>query len=135
MNYRNDFAKAIAENIERGDKEYAHKIRCWERNARKIVIAAINAGFSVGVNDGEETVLKYSRDVKEVMRALFSTDEDYLLFYRTEIDNGVDEDCDHFGWVYLVYGNGIDDLVNDYSTNLDPLFMEAVNEWADKKLF
>ena len=130
MTYRNDFAKCIAENIERGDKEYAHKIRCWERNARKIVIAAINAGFSVGVNDGEETVLKHSRNVNEIMRALFSTDEDYLLIYKDQ-----KKATDHFGWVYLIYGNGIDDVVNDYSTNLDPIFMEAINEWTDKKLF
>ena len=128
MNYRNSFAKCIAENIERGDKEYAHKVRCWERNARKIVFAALNAGFSVGVNDGEETVLKSSTNVSEIMQALFSTDEDYLLIYEKN-------DKNHFGWVYLVYGNGIDDLASDYTTNLEALFMQSVNEWADKHLF
>jgi len=128
MTFRNDFAKAIAENIERGDKEYAHKIRCWERHARKVVLAAINAGFSVGVNDGEETTLTHSRDVGAIMKALFSTDEDYLLFFKNEKEPA-------FGWVFLVYGNGIDDLTSDWTTNLDPLFMDAVNEWADKYLF
>lgn len=128
MTYRNDFAKAIAYNIERGDKSYAHVIRCWERHIRKIVFAAINAGFTVGINDGEETVLKRSTNVSEIMRALFSTDEDYLLIYEKN-------DKNHFGWVRLIYGNNCDEVVNDYSTNLEELFMKAINEWSDKHLF
>lgn len=128
MIFRNEFAKAIAENMEQGDKEYAHRIRCWERHIRKIVFAAINAGFTVGVNDGEETVLEHSTNVQEIMRALFSTDEDYLLFYEKN-------DTEHFGWAYLIYGNGPDEVVNDYSTNLEALLMNAVNEWANKALY
>lgn len=133
MTYRNDFAKCIAENIERGDKSYAHDIRCWERNIRKIVFAAINAGFTVGVNDGEETVLKRSTNVSEIMRALFSTNEDYLLIYKDSGEVYGPFEC--FGWVYLIYGNGPDEVVNDYTTNLEVPFMKAINEWSEKHLF
>lgn len=127
MTYRNDFARCIAENIELGDKAYAHAIECWERHIVKIVSLAIERGFSVGVNDGEETVLTNSKDVETILKVLFSTDEDYLLFYR-------EGETNHFGWVWLLYGNGPDEVVSDYSTNLEPLFLAEVNEWADKNL-
>lgn len=127
MTYRNDFAKHIAENVAIGDKSYAHNIRCWERNIRKIVMAAIANGLSVGVNDGEETVLTHSKNVPTIMRALFSTDEDYLLFYK-ENEKG------HFAWVRLIYGNGPDEVVNDYSTNIEYI-MKPINEWVSNTLF
>ena len=124
MTYRNDFARCIAENIERGDKEYAHKVECWEKHIEYTVKAALAAGLSIGVNDGEETVLTHSKDVETIMKALFSTDEDYLLFYR-------EGETDHFGWAWLIYGNGVDEVISDYTTNLEPLFMDDVNKFAD----
>lgn len=123
MTYRNDFARCIAENIERGDKAYAHCVECWEKHIVFTVTSAIEAGFSVGVNDGEETVLTHCRDLETIMKALFSTDEDYLLIYR-------DGETNHFGWIYLVYGNGCDEVVSNYTTNLDS-FMDKVNAFAD----
>jgi hypothetical protein len=124
MTYRNDFARCIAENIEDGDKAYAHRIECWEKHIRFTVEQAIAAGFSIGVNDGEETVLTDCRDVETIMKALFSTDEDYLLLYESG-------NSDHFGWIWLVYGNGVDEVISDYTMNLEKLFMNAVNEFAD----
>jgi len=124
MTYRNDFARCIAENIERGDKSYAHTIECWEKHIEFTVKAALAAGFSVGVNDGEETVLTHCKDVETIMKALFSTDEDYLLFYR-------EGETNHFAWAWLIYGNGPDEVISDYTTNLEPIFMDEVNKFAD----
>lgn len=122
--YRNDFARCIQENIERGDKAYAHAIECWEKHIEFTVRAAIEAGFSIGVNNGEDTVLTHCVDVEMIMRALFSTDEDYLFFYQGK-------DLNTFAWVWLIYGNGPDEVISDYSSKLEPLFMDKVNKFAD----
>lgn len=120
----NNFAKGIASNIERGDKEYAHAIESWEKHIAFAVKAALAAGFTVGVNDGEETTLTHSSDFDAIMHALWTTDEDYLLFYREGEER-------HFGWAWLIYGNGLDEVFSDWTTNLDPLFMDEVNKFAE----
>jgi hypothetical protein len=109
MTKENNFTRGIAENLERGDKDYAHSIQCWQRHIEHLVCAALGAGFLVGVNDGEETTLEHASDVETIMDALWTTDEDYLLFYRIG-------EAKHFGWVYLIYGNGPDEVTNDWTT-------------------
>ena len=84
-----------------------------ERNAaRKVVKALLGAGYVVSINDGEETTVERSADKKELFAALWTTDEDYILAHDKETGKQV-------GWVYLVYGNGAEDLINDYTTNLE----------------
>jgi hypothetical protein len=45
---------------------------------RAIVKAALARELTLSVNDGEETTLKHSKSFHDVMRALRTTDEDYL---------------------------------------------------------
>jgi hypothetical protein len=92
------------------------------RIARRIVKDAIAAGYTVGVNDSEETTLERCGDVRTVMSKLCTTDEDWLLIYK---------DGKQIGWVRLIYGNDGWDVVNDYTVNLDPI-MEGANKIADK---
>lgn len=124
MTYRNDFARCIAENIERGDKAYARDIAGWEKHIAFTITKALAAGLSVGVYDGEVTTLERCTDHETIMKALFSTDDDTLLFYREGEEKP-------FAWVWLVYGNGVDEVISDYTTNLDEIFMEEVNLFAD----
>lgn len=60
-------------------------VKMRQKVERKIVFAAITqllaAGYSLGVNDGEETTIHHSRDVKAIKKAMFTTDEDYLFVY------------------------------------------------------
>jgi hypothetical protein len=89
---------------------------------KRVITEAIDqllaAGFSLGVNDGEETTLKHSVNKKHVLRALFTTDEDYLLVYLSITGRQI-------GWVRLVYGNDGWDVINDYTTNLEPQLASA----------
>lgn len=98
--------------LDDGTKRLIKRIETEGKVARKAVDALLAAGFTVGVNDGEETVLKHSTSVNDIMGALFSTDWDYLYAYDAETKKRV-------GWVHLVYGNDGTDLVSDHTTNLE----------------
>jgi hypothetical protein len=93
---------------------------------KKTVADLIAAGYLLNVNDGgDELVLKEpSTDVKALHDALINTDEDFLLVYKAG-------EKKRFGWVRFVYGNDGWDVINDYTTNLDPV-MEGINKYADK---
>jgi hypothetical protein len=91
------------------------------RIAMKAVRGLIASGYSVGVNDGEDTVLKCCKNPKKIKEALFSTDEDYLIAYK---------DGKKCGWVWLVWGN-VQDVISDYSMNLDPALKDA-NTYAEQ---
>ncbi|EOC0011634.1 hypothetical protein ACI0X9_003319 [Cronobacter turicensis] len=79
--------------------------------------ALIAAGYKISVNDGEATVLKKSDDVKAIIKAMFSTDEDTLLVYCDSSVPGTGMDV--VGWVRFIYGNDGWDVINDYTTNLE----------------
>lgn len=51
---------------------------------RRCVSALLKAGYSISVNDGEETTLRRSRSWVAIRNALDTTDEDYLLIHRAE---------------------------------------------------
>ena len=93
---------------------------------RKIAQAAITqllaSGFVLGVFDGEETVLTHSNDAAAVLAAMFTTDEDRLFVYKQDGPQGK---RDWFGWALFIYGNDGWDVVNDYTTNLEPIMAEA----------
>lgn len=77
------------------------------------VKTALKAGHTLGVHDGEETVLKHSSSYKAVMGAIMSTDEDYILVYPVGAKEGA-----HIGWVRCIYGNSGWDVISDYTCNV-----------------
>ena len=87
-----------------------------------VISDLLDAGFSLGVNDGEETTLTHCKDMVQIMQAMFSTDEDYLLVYR-------DFDQQHFSWVRLIHGNGID-IISDYGVSLES-YLHGANTFAN----
>jgi hypothetical protein len=75
------------------------------RIASRFISDAIAAGYTLDVNDGEETVLVKSTDIDAILAAMFSTDEDILIVRRS----------DHrIGAVHLIHGNG-GDLISDHT--------------------
>jgi hypothetical protein len=99
---------------------------------RQIIVLLIEdllgAGYSVGVNDGEETVLTPTRDEARIFAALFTTDEDFLLFRKDGTECGP-KDAD--GWVRLIYGNrGY--VISDYTTNLDEGVLARASELGER---
>lgn len=77
-------------------------------------------GWHISVNDGEEWVVRKSRDQGLISKALGSTGEDTL---RIRDDEG-----QHVGTIWLIYGNGYDVINNhtcDRHAEFDAL-MESV---------
>lgn len=93
------------------------------RIAKATIKTMIEAGFTVSVNDGEETVLTDSVDAKAIEAAMFSTDEDYL--HVTRATDGLR------GWVLFVYGNDGHDVIADNTVNIEDV-LKPVTEMADK---
>jgi hypothetical protein len=106
--------------------ELKQRINLEKRIARIIVEDALQAGFSLNVNNGGDIhELKAPvTDKKTVIDAMFKTDEEHLLVYNSS--NGK-----QIGWVFFVYGNDGWDVVNDYTVNLEPV-MKRANKIADQ---
>lgn len=85
------------------------RIAAERTKARKLVRAALALGYFVSVNDGEEYTVKRCNHFGTIVEALMTTDADTLVF-RTA-------DGERIGFVFIVYGNGAEDLINDYTAN------------------
>jgi hypothetical protein len=88
--------------------------------------ALLDAGYTLGVNDGEEVTIHHSKDLDAIQAALFTTDEDYLYVYRhsaghiySDLRGEKHEDTRPDFWVRLVYGNDGWDVISDYSIALE----------------
>ena len=111
-----------------GTRDMSNAVRKRQAIEKAIAVAAIDqllaAGFSLGVNDGEETTIHHSKDKSAIVKALFTTDEDYLYVYEA---NDIDmSDLRPAYWVRFVYGNDGYDVISDYSVSLDPHLTEAI---------
>ena len=73
--------------------------------AKRVVRAAIEAGYTVSLWDGGEWAVKRSSKLPEVIRAMFTVDEESLEFRNAE--GGL------IGTVWMVYGNDGFDAIND----------------------
>lgn len=96
------------------DLNVRHRIAIERKIVRAVVKAALAAGFTFSVDDGEEVIPAETEQA--AMNALLNTDEDYLFLRQGNKT---------FGWVRFVYGNDGWDVISDYSTNLDFLMGEG----------
>jgi hypothetical protein len=101
--------------------------------AKRTIAAVLYAGFDITVFNGETDEVKNSRDPDTILKAMFTTDEDYLMlnckgansFKGSGHRPSVSE-----GWIKFVYGNEGWDVINDYTTNLEKI-MDPINKFAD----
>ena len=114
----------------------AARVAIERKICRKACQAFLAAGYLLGVNDGEETTIIRSSSLTDIMRALSTTDEDYLLIFdpaRKASDGG----AARVGYIYFVYGNSGYDVISDYSAK-EELFerfreiLAPVDEYAKK---
>lgn len=103
----------------------AGRIQTERRIISRFVTDAIAAGYTVSVNNGEVTTVKKSVDLKTVMDAIQTTDEDILVLHFND---------KRFGWVHMVYGNGGTDVIADYTTKLEGLMkgVQRLADWIDR---
>lgn len=97
-----------------------------KRAAVKLVNAALDAGFAVSVNDGEETTVRLTRDRGTILEALCTTGHDRLICYR--FDEAAQPQYQRAGVLLLVWGNDPDgsELIADHTDNA------AMNELVAK---
>lgn len=105
--------------------------RIEQEIALTVVDELLKAGYLLGVNDGEETTVHYSRNRGDIENALFTTDEDWLLVYEDadqddplNVVTGTEDDKADW-WVRLVYGNDGWDVISDYSPALEGVIGEG----------
>jgi hypothetical protein len=102
------FSIAAHKAVKDGNCEMAGRMAVEGRIALRLVEAALNDGFRISVNDGEETVVSDSEDKQTIMEAMFSTDEDILHIHNKG---------SRVGWIQFIYGNSGWDVISDYSDN------------------
>jgi hypothetical protein len=95
--------------------------------ARKFAKIFLAAGMCISVQDGEEWVLSKSTSLKDIIAAMFSTDEDRLRVWQKD-DTGA---WKHLGTALFVYGNDGWDVLADYHVTLEP-WLAPLHELADK---
>ena len=100
--------------------------------ARRLIKAALAAGYTIGVDDGEDMTVKRASKVKTIEDALCTTGEDTLQLYAADPSKTV-------GWFgagrfYLVWGNAVDgsELISDFTANdlCESLWNKALGDMA-----
>lgn len=122
----NPFTTVARQRRAEGAIALARRIETEGRIARKLVQHALASGYAVSVYDGEAWALKRSRKLADIMGALFSTDDDTLVFR--------DAEGARVGSVNLVYGNDGYDVISDYGApDLDAftVWMRPIDEYAE----
>jgi hypothetical protein len=88
---------------------------------RAVVDSLLKAGFALSIdngdNNGNQYEIAHSVDADAIVKASYATDDECLY-----VESGsTQEDFKKIlGWVYFVYGNDGPDVINDYTTNLEP---------------
>lgn len=103
--------------------------RAEKRIAKAIIDEMLADGYAVAVdNGGDDYELAPSTNAKQIQRAMMATDQEHLIAYQG---------TKRIGWVFLVYGNSGWDVVNDYTTNLEPIMQRVrpiEDEWERRIL-
>lgn len=122
----NNFTDAINRAKARNWPEGARRMELERRMASALVKECLRRGFSLTVNNGEDSTVVKSTSYRAVMDALWQTDEEYLMLH--------DATGKKHGWFFLVYGNDGWDLISDYSMNnaTNDIWNEVISPLADR---
>ena len=95
---------------------------------RRVIRSLLKQGLFLNVYNGGEghELPKPSKKFTEIVKALFATDDEYLMVARSDADNG-----QAYGYVRLIYGNDGWDVIADYSSNLEK-YMGEINAYVDE---
>ena len=104
-----EFARWAKQRRAEGHHALAKRIIQEGRMASALVKACLAKGYMISVYNGEDWALIRGKAYREVMDALWQTDEEVLV-----VRNAAKEIVGRF---WLVYGNSGSELVSDYSAN------------------
>lgn len=110
-------------NPEKGRCEHCDRMKIERKIVLMCAKSLIQAGYNIAVNDGEETTLLSTNNIKAIEEALFTTYEDYFLTSKQGFRDS---------FVRFIYGNDGPDVINDYGTSLEHI-MSKVNDFADRQ--
>jgi hypothetical protein len=99
------------------------RISIERRIVRRVVRAALKAGYTVSIFDSEEWAVKRSTSYRAVMDNMMQTDEEVMRLRDKEGNN--------MGFIFFVYGNDGYDVICDYALSLEE-FLKPINDYADK---
>jgi hypothetical protein len=103
------------------DPSVTRRQKIESRIASCAVSALLAAGYWLAVCQGDEDEQPATTIKRKIMTLLGECDEDRIIVYR---------DKTRMGWVHLVYGNDDNDVIADYSCNLEPQ-LAAVLAYAE----
>lgn len=111
-------AKQWIDNRRAAIKRNRKRIAGEKTVVRRVVKDLLAAGYSITVNDGEEETVQRSTKFKEIVDALMTTDEDYLLVSKPGAKRS---------FVRFVYGNDASEVICDHGVSLEEVLKGA---WA-----
>ena len=105
------------------------------RAARKLIKAALAAGYCISVNDGEDWTVKLSTDTKTILDALCTTEADTIVLRHADTK-------ERAGSFWLIYGNDPDgsELIADHTDNencqrlYDRVYSDNAKEEAQSRI-
>ena len=103
------------------DPSVTRRQKIESRIASRAVSALLSAGYWLAVCQGDEDEQPAARYKRDIMKLLGECDEDRIIVYSPAKGR--------VGWLHLVYGNDGNDVIADYTTNLEPQ-LQAVNAYA-----
>ena len=82
-----------------------------------LVDELLEQGCLISINDGDGIALRKSTNRNAILSSIMSVDEEHLIVYHQ---------TGRLGSIFLVYGNDGWDVVNDYSTSLEPCIPQTL---------
>lgn len=97
---------------------------------KRCVELLLDAGYMLTINNGgDENEFKPSLNKDFIIAEMMQTDEEHLIVYE-QIPLGTSKKS-RFGWIFFVYGEDGWDVINNHTTNLDPI-ISLVQPLIDK---
>lgn len=96
---------------------------------RTLAKTLLDAGFSLRIHDGEDWTGPLTTNLDRVTADIMATDDDKLYVYLGDGENKPRQ----IGWAWFIYGNMANEVINDYSTTLEP-YMGDTNKVMDQLL-
>jgi hypothetical protein len=96
------------------DPSVTRRQKVEQRIASALVSSLLGRGYSLAVAQGGEDEGLATTSKRRILALLGECDKDYLFVYAPAPSHI------RTGWVHLVYGNDGNDVIADYTCNLEP---------------